>query len=90
MSQAPHTTARPVLTHTLGFPRMGARRALKFALESHWRGDSTARVAQAADCAGDQHAVQAGERRRVARPCWLERPALGEHRFQPPQRIGDF
>ena len=42
MSQAPHTTARPVLTHTLGFPRMGARRALKFALESFWRGDSTA------------------------------------------------
>ncbi|MCB1974165.1 MAG: 5-methyltetrahydropteroyltriglutamate--homocysteine S-methyltransferase, partial [Burkholderiaceae bacterium] len=42
MSQAPHTTARPVLTHTLGFPRMGARRALKFALESFWRGDNTA------------------------------------------------
>jgi len=32
---------RPVLTHTLGFPRMGAQRALKFALESFWRGDST-------------------------------------------------
>ena len=47
MSQAPHTTARPVLTHTLGFPRMGARRALKFALESHWRGDSTAADLQA-------------------------------------------
>ena len=28
--------------HTLGFPRMGANRELKFALESHWRGDSTA------------------------------------------------
>ncbi|WP_394789974.1 5-methyltetrahydropteroyltriglutamate--homocysteine S-methyltransferase [Rhodoferax sp.] len=28
--------------HTLGFPRMGAQRELKFALESHWRGDSTA------------------------------------------------
>ncbi len=34
-------TRRPVLTHTLGFPRMGAQRALKFALESFWRGDST-------------------------------------------------
>ncbi len=34
-------TRRPVLTHTLGFPRMGAQRALKFALESLWRGDST-------------------------------------------------
>ncbi|WP_295959811.1 5-methyltetrahydropteroyltriglutamate--homocysteine S-methyltransferase [Rhodoferax sp.] len=28
--------------HTLGFPRMGAHRELKFALESHWRGDSSA------------------------------------------------
>ena len=34
-------TRRPVLTHTLGFPRMGAQRALKFALEYFWRGDST-------------------------------------------------
>ena len=41
MSLAAPTTRRPVLTHTLGFPRMGAQRALKFALESFWRGDST-------------------------------------------------
>lgn len=34
-------TRRPVRTHTLGFPRMGAQRALKFALESFWRGDNT-------------------------------------------------
>lgn len=26
-------------TATLGFPRMGPRRELKFALEKHWRGD---------------------------------------------------
>ncbi|RID98960.1 5-methyltetrahydropteroyltriglutamate--homocysteine S-methyltransferase [Simplicispira hankyongi] len=26
-------------THTLGFPRMGAHRELKFALEKHWRGE---------------------------------------------------
>ncbi|MFZ5521111.1 MAG: 5-methyltetrahydropteroyltriglutamate--homocysteine S-methyltransferase [Pseudomonadota bacterium] len=26
--------------HNLGFPRIGARRELKFALESYWRGDS--------------------------------------------------
>ncbi len=26
-------------THTLGFPRMGAQRELKFALEKYWRGD---------------------------------------------------
>ncbi len=28
-----------IRTHTLGFPRMGARRELKFALERHWRGE---------------------------------------------------
>jgi 5-methyltetrahydropteroyltriglutamate--homocysteine methyltransferase len=27
--------------HNLGFPRMGARRELKFALESYWRGESS-------------------------------------------------
>src|SRR6478752_2704969 len=27
------------LVHTLGFPRMGAQRELKFALERHWRGE---------------------------------------------------
>jgi len=26
-------------THTLGFPRIGAKRELKFALESYWKGD---------------------------------------------------
>ncbi|WP_341502254.1 5-methyltetrahydropteroyltriglutamate--homocysteine S-methyltransferase [Gallaecimonas sp. GXIMD4217] len=29
-------------THSLGFPRIGRRRELKFALESYWRGDSDA------------------------------------------------
>jgi 5-methyltetrahydropteroyltriglutamate--homocysteine methyltransferase len=29
-----------VRTHTLGFPRMGAQRELKFALEKFWRGDT--------------------------------------------------
>jgi 5-methyltetrahydropteroyltriglutamate--homocysteine methyltransferase len=29
-----------VLTHNLGFPRIGARRELKFGLESYWKGDS--------------------------------------------------
>lgn len=28
-------------THVLGFPRMGAQRELKFALESYWKGNST-------------------------------------------------
>ncbi len=30
------------VAHTLGFPRIGARRELKFALESYWAGKSTA------------------------------------------------
>src|SRR3989344_5936084 len=47
MSLAAPTTRLPVLTHTLGFPRMGAQRALKFALESFWRGDSTEAELQA-------------------------------------------
>jgi len=28
-------------THNLGFPRMGAKRELKFALESYWKGDTS-------------------------------------------------
>jgi 5-methyltetrahydropteroyltriglutamate--homocysteine methyltransferase len=32
--------------HTLGFPRIGAQRELKFALESFWRGDTDAPVLQ--------------------------------------------
>src|SRR5690554_2127971 len=32
----------PMVTlHNLGFPRIGARRELKFALESYWRGESS-------------------------------------------------
>ena len=27
-------------THNLGFPRIGARRELKFGLEAYWRGES--------------------------------------------------
>ncbi|AVO50369.1 5-methyltetrahydropteroyltriglutamate--homocysteine S-methyltransferase [Melaminivora suipulveris] len=41
------TPPRPVLTHTLGFPRMGAARELKFALERHWRGEIDAAALQA-------------------------------------------
>src|SRR6218665_38507 len=29
------------LIHNLGFPRIGAKRELKFALESYWKGEST-------------------------------------------------
>jgi len=33
--------------HNLGFPRIGARRELKFALESYWKGASTRHELQA-------------------------------------------
>ncbi len=35
-------SVKQVLSHTLGFPRMGAHRELKFALESYWAGRSSA------------------------------------------------
>jgi 5-methyltetrahydropteroyltriglutamate--homocysteine methyltransferase len=34
--------------HTLGFPRMGAQRELKFALEQHWRGEIDREALEAA------------------------------------------
>ncbi|MEF7615391.1 5-methyltetrahydropteroyltriglutamate--homocysteine S-methyltransferase [Aquincola sp. MAHUQ-54] len=36
-----------IKTHTLGFPRMGAQRELKFALERHWRGEIDAATLEA-------------------------------------------
>ncbi|WP_298220350.1 5-methyltetrahydropteroyltriglutamate--homocysteine S-methyltransferase [Halothiobacillus sp.] len=41
------STSSNIITHTLGFPRIGERRALKWALESHWRGESSAQALQA-------------------------------------------
>lgn len=35
-----------VLTHNLGFPRIGAKRELKFALESYWKGASSREALQ--------------------------------------------
>ncbi len=40
-----------VHTHTLGFPRMGAHRELKFALEKHWRGEIDLHALQATGAA---------------------------------------
>ncbi len=34
------------IAHILGYPRMGEKRELKFALESYWRGESTAEALQ--------------------------------------------
>ena len=36
-----------VTTHNLGFPRIGAQRELKFALESYWKGQSSREELQA-------------------------------------------
>ncbi|RYG63331.1 hypothetical protein EON80_21455, partial [bacterium] len=33
---------KTIKTHNLGFPRMGAKRELKFALESFWAGKTSA------------------------------------------------
>jgi 5-methyltetrahydropteroyltriglutamate--homocysteine methyltransferase len=39
--------SNPMTTiHNLGFPRIGAQRELKFALESYWKGRSLARTAE--------------------------------------------
>jgi len=36
-----------IKTHVLGFPRIGAQRELKFALERHWRGEISAEALEA-------------------------------------------
>ena len=40
-----------VTTHNLGFPRIGAKRELKFALEDHWKGLTT--QTELADCGAE-------------------------------------
>ncbi|WP_326536044.1 5-methyltetrahydropteroyltriglutamate--homocysteine S-methyltransferase [Pseudorhodoferax sp.] len=45
------TTDTAISTHILGFPRMGAQRELKFALERHWRGEIDAAALQATGAA---------------------------------------
>lgn len=36
-----------VTTHNLGFPRIGAKRELKFGLERYWKGESSREELQA-------------------------------------------
>ena len=52
-------SANQTLSHTLGFPRMGAHRELKFALEQHWKGsiDATALEAVGVDLRARHWAV---------------------------------
>ena len=51
-----------VVTHSLGFPRIGVRRELKFALEAYWKGESSreALVALGAQLAQRNWKIQAG------------------------------
>jgi 5-methyltetrahydropteroyltriglutamate--homocysteine methyltransferase len=44
-------TIAMTITHNLGFPRIGARRELKFALERHWQGEATQAELEAQACA---------------------------------------
>ena len=52
------------IIHNLGFPRIGARRELKFALESYWRGqsDRAALEAVGAQLRRQGHALGLGAR----------------------------
>ena len=66
------------LTHNLGFPRIGARRELKQALEAYWRGDiddeklecHSGGIAEAAldFAARPWHRPDSGRRLRTLRP----------------------
>lgn len=38
MSSSPNPSSSPLLTHTLGYPRIGRRRQLKRAVEDYWKG----------------------------------------------------
>ena len=89
------TPARPV-THVLGYPRIGEGRALKWALERHWRGElPTADLeTAAADVRRDALAAQA--------EAGIDRPATGDFSLydgiadlallfgQAPRRFGDL
>ncbi len=58
------TTANQPITHILGYPRIGAKRELKFAEEAYWQGKSTQaeliEKAQAVEASNWQAQVDAG------------------------------
>ncbi len=91
----PTDTAYPV-THTLGFPRIGLDRALKWALERHWRGETD--TASLEETASTVRAESRGWHREAG----ITRPACGDFTFydgmadlcllfgQVPERFGDL
>ncbi|MGM0516025.1 MAG: 5-methyltetrahydropteroyltriglutamate--homocysteine S-methyltransferase [Pseudomonadota bacterium] len=96
MTHGGHSNSSRPTTHVLGYPRIGEARALKWALERHWRYDLPA---------GELETVAAG----VRRDAWaaqieagIDRPASGDFSFydgiadlallfgQAPRRFGDL
>lgn len=70
----PQATIHPV-THTLGFPRIGRERALKWALERHWRDESdTGALLNTARNVREQS-------RQWHREAGVARPACGDFTF---------
>ncbi|MFO7581492.1 5-methyltetrahydropteroyltriglutamate--homocysteine S-methyltransferase [Guyparkeria sp.] len=96
MSTLPFSNRSRPVTHLLGYPRMGEGRALKWALERHWRGDSSAETLEsvAADIRGESLRSQLTS--------GIDRPATGDFSFydgmadlallfgQAPARFGDL
>jgi 5-methyltetrahydropteroyltriglutamate--homocysteine methyltransferase len=62
------STTSSITTHTLGFPRIGERRAIKWALESHWRGELSARELNIAALVARQQTRQAHAEAGITHP----------------------
>lgn len=95
-----HSTRSPqATTHTLGFPRIGAGRALKWALEAYWRSKGTADDRQHLE--SEARSVRQAARRWHAEAS-IDRPAAADFSFydgladlalmfgQAPARFGDL
>ncbi|MFP4251660.1 MAG: 5-methyltetrahydropteroyltriglutamate--homocysteine S-methyltransferase [Guyparkeria sp.] len=93
---APTPVSASPVTHTLGFPRIGRDRALKWALERHWRGEIDSAALRET---GDRIRRESRESHREA---GVTRPACGDFTFydgmadlcllfgQAPSRFGDL
>ncbi|MFA7521546.1 MAG: 5-methyltetrahydropteroyltriglutamate--homocysteine S-methyltransferase [Halothiobacillaceae bacterium] len=92
----PAKPSQTLVTHTLGFPRIGADRALKWAVESYWRDDCDEAELESCALAVRQAA------RQWHREAGIVRPAAGDFTFydgiadlallfgQAPERFGDL
>ena len=95
----PGTFSHSPITHTLGFPRIGSDRALKWSLEAYWRSSRRPEDRRRLeDVAGSVR----GEARRWHREAGIDRPAAADFTFydgladlallfgQAPARFGDL